>query len=60
VQSSADRYTYVPLVGVFLMLAWGLPELLPARRFTSALLGAAAALAVAAARSGVAAGRHLA
>ena len=27
-QASADRYTYVPLIGVFLMLAWGIPDLL--------------------------------
>ncbi|MBZ5639406.1 MAG: tetratricopeptide repeat protein [Acidobacteriia bacterium] len=27
-QARADRYTYVPLIGVFLMLAWGVPELL--------------------------------
>lgn len=26
--SVADRYTYIPLVGVFVMCAWGLPELL--------------------------------
>jgi tetratricopeptide (TPR) repeat protein len=27
-QAMADRYTYVPLIGVFIMLAWGVPELL--------------------------------
>ncbi|MGZ6193407.1 MAG: tetratricopeptide repeat protein [Syntrophales bacterium] len=26
-QSMADRYTYVPLIGVFIMIAWGVPEL---------------------------------
>jgi protein O-mannosyl-transferase len=26
-QGMADRYTYVPLIGVFIMLAWGIPEL---------------------------------
>jgi tetratricopeptide (TPR) repeat protein len=26
-QARADRYTYVPLVGIFLMLAWGLGDL---------------------------------
>jgi len=25
----ADRYTYVPLIGLFMMIAWGLPDLLP-------------------------------
>lgn len=27
-QSMADRYTYVPLIGLFVMIAWGVPELL--------------------------------
>jgi tetratricopeptide (TPR) repeat protein len=27
-QAYADRYTYVPYIGLFIMLAWGLPELL--------------------------------
>jgi tetratricopeptide (TPR) repeat protein len=25
-QAMADRYTYVPLVGIFIMAAWGIPE----------------------------------
>ena len=28
VQAMADRYTYVPLIGLFVIVAWGLPELL--------------------------------
>lgn len=27
-QARADRYTYVPLLGIFVMVAWGVPELL--------------------------------
>jgi Flp pilus assembly protein TadD len=27
-QSFADRYTYVPYIGLFIMIAWGLPDLL--------------------------------
>ncbi len=27
-QAMADRYTYVPLIGLFVMAAWGVPELL--------------------------------
>ena len=27
VQASADRYTYVPLVGIFIVIAWGLSDL---------------------------------
>ena len=49
-QAMADRFTYVPLIGLFLMVAWGVPDLLanwPARRIplTAAavlLLGACA------------------
>ena len=34
-QAVADRYTYVPLIGIFLLIAWGVPDLLsrlPGRR----------------------------
>ncbi len=27
-QARADRYTYIPLIGIFIMLAWGLPDAL--------------------------------
>ena len=27
-QARADRYTYIPLIGLFVMVAWGVPELL--------------------------------
>lgn len=27
-QAGADRYTYVPLIGIFLLVAWGVPDLL--------------------------------
>jgi hypothetical protein len=27
-QGMADRYTYIPLIGLFVMAAWGIPELL--------------------------------
>lgn len=27
IQSMADRYTYVPLTGIFIMVAWGVPDL---------------------------------
>jgi hypothetical protein len=27
-QARADRYTYVPLIGLFVIVAWGLPEIL--------------------------------
>lgn len=31
-QGMADRYTYVPLIGIFILVAWGIPELLIRRR----------------------------
>jgi len=43
-QSMADRYTYVPLIGLFVVIAWGAAELIDSERRR----GAAAALAVAA------------
>jgi hypothetical protein len=37
-QAMADRYTYVPLIGLFMMIAWGVPELLGKWRFRKPLL----------------------
>jgi len=34
VQSMADRYTYVPLVGLFIIIAWGIPEVLGRWRYS--------------------------
>ncbi|MGD1049029.1 MAG: tetratricopeptide repeat protein, partial [Candidatus Krumholzibacteriaceae bacterium] len=31
VQSKADRFTYIPLIGIFFIIAWGLPELFTKR-----------------------------
>ena len=42
-QSMADRYTYIPLIGIFIIVAWGIPEL------TSSLPGKKKWLATAAA-----------
>jgi len=47
-QSHADRYTYVPLVGVFIAAAWGLSDLWAARRLPSLVLRAAALVVAAA------------
>ena len=41
--SRADRYTYVPLIGIFLMTVWGAVELCGSWRCRRALLGFAAA-----------------
>jgi len=45
-QSMADRYTYVPSIGLLILLAWGLPEITAIRPHRNTLLPAAAALAL--------------
>jgi protein O-mannosyl-transferase len=44
IQSMADRYTYLPLVGLFIMLAWGLNDLMPKRPWRGKVLGLGAGL----------------
>jgi protein O-mannosyl-transferase len=44
VQSIADRYTYVPLVGVFVVLVWGLAELADRWRVPGVVTGIAAVI----------------
>jgi protein O-mannosyl-transferase len=49
-QAMADRYTYVPLIGLFIIVAWGIPDLLaqlPVRLRTIALPTAAGLVIVA-------------
>ena len=46
IQSMADRYSYVPLIGPFIMLAWGVAELVPPRPWRGRALGAAAGLSL--------------
>lgn len=45
-QSAADRYTYIPFVGLFVVLAWGVPALLGRGRFARPALRVAAAASV--------------
>ena len=44
VQAMADRYTYIPLTGLFIIIAWGASELVRGRRYRRVV---SAALAVA-------------
>jgi len=37
-QARADRYTYIPLIGIFIMIAWGVPELLKRWRYRKEVL----------------------
>ncbi|HZQ47689.1 MAG TPA: tetratricopeptide repeat protein [Verrucomicrobiae bacterium] len=46
VQSMADRYTYVPAIGVFMMVAWGVPEVLGRFAQPRWLLGTAGGIAL--------------
>jgi protein O-mannosyl-transferase len=45
-QARADRYTYIPLIGLFIMAAWGLPELLEKWRFRKEVLFASFTLSL--------------
>src|SRR5205823_775564 len=46
-QSMADRYTYVPLIGLTIVTAWGIPELVRHRSTLKAFVPAAATVALA-------------
>jgi Flp pilus assembly protein TadD len=45
-QAMADRYTYLPSIGIFIMLAWGVPEFLAAIRLDRVKWGIAIAALV--------------
>jgi tetratricopeptide (TPR) repeat protein len=38
-QAYADRYTYIPYIGLFMMIAWGLPDVLSGWHYRRAVLG---------------------
>ncbi len=43
-QAMADRYTYIPIIGVSIMVAWGVPELLKKWRHRNTALAAMAVI----------------
>jgi tetratricopeptide (TPR) repeat protein len=43
-QSMADRYTYIPFIGLFIIIAWSLQELLSKWRYRQAILGVSMAI----------------
>jgi tetratricopeptide (TPR) repeat protein len=47
-QALADRYTYVPLIGLFIMISWFIPDLLTGWRHRHIVLGGAAVTVVSA------------
>ena len=42
IQAMADRYTYVPLIGLLLMIAWAVPDILKEWRYSNLFLAIAA------------------
>jgi tetratricopeptide (TPR) repeat protein len=46
-QAAADRYTYVPLVGLFIAATWGLCDLMKTSRYKAAFLASAASVCIA-------------
>jgi len=56
-QAMADRYTYVPLIGLFMIVSWGVPEAAARLGRRKAILASAAAVVLAA--MAVAAGLQL-
>ena len=47
VQSMADRYTYLPLIGLLIMVVWGCDDLIPARPWRVKVCATGAALSLA-------------
>jgi hypothetical protein len=45
-QAMADRYTYIPLIGLFIMVAWGIPDLLKKWNHRKEILLASSALSI--------------
>jgi hypothetical protein len=45
-QAYADRYTYLPMIGIYVMLSWGLADVLMAFRCPAAVTGALATVIV--------------
>ena len=47
-QAMADRYAYVPLIGIFIVVAWGVPELISNWRFKEKVLSFASGIIISA------------
>jgi len=45
-QAMADRYTYIPFIGLFIIIAWGVPDMLLAWRYKKTGLALAAAVII--------------
>jgi tetratricopeptide (TPR) repeat protein len=42
----SDRYAYIPLIGVFIIIAWGLPQLISKYRFKEKVLSISAGIVI--------------
>jgi len=45
-QAMADRYAYVPLIGIFIIVAWGVPELISKWRYKEKVLSVSAGIII--------------
>jgi len=45
-QGMADRYTYIPLIGIFIIIAWGAADLVHGWRYKKLILAAAAGVSI--------------
>ncbi len=45
-QAMADRYTYIPLIGLFIIVAWGVPDLLKKWQYRKEILLALSVLSI--------------
>ena len=45
-QAMADRYSYIPLIGLFIMVAWGTDDILEHHRYRQAILGSLALVTI--------------
>jgi tetratricopeptide (TPR) repeat protein len=58
-QAMADRYTYIPLVGLFMVIAWGITDLTKKWRHQRTFLGIAAGILLSALLTGTRSQLHL-
>jgi tetratricopeptide (TPR) repeat protein len=45
-QAMADRYTYIPMIGLFIIVAWGVPDILRKWKYRKEILLASSALSI--------------
>ena len=45
-QAMADRYTYIPLIGIFIIIAWGIPDLISKWRYKEKVLSTMAGIII--------------